>query len=281
MFKRILVYFQYIVPQHFLSTLIGWMAESRTTWLKNWLIKNFARLYKVNMQDAVITNMQDYLTFNDFFIRHLKPELRPITKEEKNIAAPIDGIVSQIGHIKKNQLLQAKNLYFDLETLLGNDTELAKVFYDGPFVTFYLGPPDYHRVHMPLSGKLKKTIYVPGRLFSVNRITSEVIPNLYGRNERLICTFDSDIGPFVLVFIGALIVGNIQTVWMNQPIRAKKIITQTFMDEIFLKKGAELGYFKLGSSVIILFEKNKIEWKPSIQNNVRVFFGQSIGKLLI
>ena len=183
---------------------------------------------------------------------------------------------AQIGNIQKKQLLQAKNFYFDLGTLLGGDTQLADNFHDGTFATIYLAPHNYHRVHMPLDGKLVKTIYVPGKLFSVNRMTSEIIPNLYSRNERLICVFDTTLGPMTIVLVGAMIVGSIQTVWMKNPIRANRIITETFSDGIQLIKGAELGYFKLGSTVILLFGKDKILSQSTLTTTSTLQVGQQI-----
>lgn len=271
---------QYALPQHFISTLMGWASESRILWLKNFLINQFIRLFKVNMREAAIEDPQAYPSFNNFFIRQLKPDIRPIAEGQQDIASPADGTITQIGRIDKNQLLQAKNLYFDLETLLGGDTDLATLFQDGAFATLYLAPNNYHRVHMPFSGKLERTIYVPGKLFSVNRMTSELVPNLFSRNERLISIFDTNAGPMAVILVGAMIVGSIQTVWKDKPIRARQIINETFSNGIELTKGTELGYFKMGSTVIILFAKDKIEWTPSRQATSMIRVGQILGNVL-
>lgn len=278
MFKRIFAYFQYILPQHLLTSLIGWLADLRIPWVKNFLIKQFICLYKINMQEAADENPENYACFNDFFTRQLKTNIRPIAAGENTIASPADGTVAMLGRIQKNQLLQAKNMYFDLDTLLA-DESLAQTFYDGTFSTIYLAPYNYHRVHMPFSGKLMKTIYVPGKLFSVNRMTSEVIPHLYSRNERLICLFDTAAGPMIVILVGALIVGGIKTIWMQDAIRANKVITESF-DGLNIEKGAELGLFNMGSTVIVLFTKNTAEWSANLTSYAKIEFGQEMGNIL-
>ena len=280
--NRFSVYAQYLLPQHLLTSLMGCVAESQHPWFKNRLIHRFIKTYKVDMSEAAIENPEAYPTFNNFFIRQLKPGLRPIVQEVQAIASPADGTIAQIGQIHKNQLLQAKNFYFDLDTLLGGDSELTSTFYNGSFATLYLAPHNYHRVHMPLSGRLEKTIYVPGKLFSVNRITSSIIPQLYARNERLIALFATPAGPMAVILVGAIIVGSIQTVWMQQPMRTKRIITEIFSnksDKIELNKGDELGHFQLGSTVILLFAQNKITWAPALTSTATIKFGQFLGKI--
>lgn len=279
MLKQAFAYIQYVLPQHLLTNLVGWLANLRVVWFKNLLINQFIKLYHVDMQEAAIENPEAYPDFNSFFIRKLKLNARPIALDAKALASPADGKVAMMGEIQKNQLLQAKGMYFDLETLLANDTELASTYYDGAFTTIYLAPNNYHRVHMPFTGKLRKTIYVPGKLFSVNRMTSELIPHLYSRNERLICIFDTEIGPMTMIMVGAMIVGGIQMDWMHQPIRTNKIVIETFTDDKEIKKGDEAGYFKMGSTVIILLPKNTIEW-GDITSNQPVKVGQFLGKIL-
>jgi phosphatidylserine decarboxylase len=311
---------QNYLPQHLITAIMGRLAGIRKPlWLKNWMINHFIKKYQVDMSAAILEKPQDYPDFNHFFIRQLKPNLRPLAKGENDILSPVDGCLAQIGTIKQNQLLQAKNFYYNLETLLGGDTELAKQFYDGAYATLYLAPRDYHRVHMPLSGSLVKSIYVPGSLFSVNRMTSEIIPNLFSRNERLITVFNTAAGPMAVILVGAMIVGNIQTVWMDKPIKSQKIImsgedsadsvsasaastnfapgdaatkatsiTNTsaatvantaFIPEIHLRRGAELGHFTLGSTVILLFGKNKVEWAKAYQAGSVVKFGEQLGSI--
>lgn len=278
MLTKMAVYIQYLLPQRLLSIFMGCLAESRLPWLKNFFIFSYIKYYKIDMTQALIENPRDYPTFNHFFIRQLKPHLRPIAPEPQAIASPTDGTITQIGYLHQNKLLQAKNKTFDLKTLLGNDVTLAEDFYDGAFATFYLAPHNYHRVHMPVSGTLDKTIYVPGKLFSVNQMTSLTIPNLYGRNERLISVFHTPAGTMAVILVGAMIVGSIQMVWMQQPIRGDKIMTETTQRKIVLDKGAELGHFQLGSTVIVLFEKNKIRWLPSVGSNSNIKMGSIVGE---
>jgi len=278
--RKIFVLFQYIMPQQVISRLMGKLADANYPWLKNWLIRRFLNCYPIRMQEALIEDPMAYPTFNRFFIRELKPGARPITSDPQGIAAPADGTIAQIGYIEKNLLLQAKNHYFDLETLLAHDKTLAQTFYDGAFATLYLAPHNYHRVHMPITGQLEKMIYVPGRLFSVNRMSAKIIPHLYSRNERLICVFNSEAGKIAIILVGAMIVGSIKTVWLHEPLRSNKVITKTFTDGMTLAKGAELGYFKMGSTVIVLCEKNKVVWTPLYKIHSLIEYGQMLGKFL-
>lgn len=279
MLKKFCAYIQYILPQHLLSRLAGGLAESRTPWIKNFLIFVFMKRYNVDMSIAAIEDPYAYPTFNSFFIRALKKDARPIDQEQHALVVPADGTIAQIGYVNKTSLLQAKNFNFNLSTLLADDASLTTDFTDGAFATFYLAPHNYHRVHMPLTGKLKKTIYVPGKLFSVNQVTAACIPNLYSRNERLICLFETEAGPLVIIFVGAMIVGSIQTIWMNKPVRNKQIIVENFENNIEVAKGAELGYFKMGSTVILLCQKHKVVWSASLTPNSTVQFGQFLAKI--
>lgn len=278
MYKRLHVTIQSLIPQHLLSNLMGWMAKTRIVWLKNFYIRLFMYLYTVDLSEAIIENANDYPDFNAFFTRKLKPELRPLLISPSQIASPVDGTISQIGQINKNQLVQAKNFYFNLEALL-NDQELEHAFTDGSFATLYLAPHNYHRVHMPITGILKKTIYIPGKLFSVNQMTSQLIPQLFSRNERLICYFTTAHGPMAVILVGAMIVGSIQTVWMDKPIRSNQIIRSN-PPNIELKAGMELGFFELGSTVILLFGKDKIIWNHNLKPDSEIKMGQILGNIL-
>ena len=281
MSSPLFAYLQYALPQHAISGLAGQLANARTPWLKNFLIRKFIHAYHVDMSEAAEENPEKYQSFNEFFIRELKPGIRPVLQDTNDIACPVDGTVAQIGKIQRDQLLQAKQSYFDLSTLFGGDTTLSQQFIDGSFATLYLAPHNYHRIHMPVAGKLTHTIYVPGKLFSVNRMTSQIIPNLYARNERLICCFDTEVGPMAVILIGALIVGSMQTVWMQQPVRHKNILSEPFSSTLCLSKNAQLGYFKLGSTVIILFRKDKIDWSKSLQSEYNIKVGMSLGKMFL
>ncbi|EKD53672.1 MAG: hypothetical protein ACD_60C00162G0027 [uncultured bacterium] len=276
------IFIQYCCPQHILSRLAGRLAECRSVWFKNWAIKRLIRKYQVNVHEALLENIADYPTFNSFFIRQLKPALRPLAKEEEVITSPVDGYVSQIGRIKEQAIFQAKKFYFDTSTLLGGFEKLACLFTNGHFATFYLAPHNYHRVHMPLAGTLRKTIYIPGKLFSVNAETTQKVPQLFTRNERLVCLFDTAVGPMAMVLVGAMLVGHIETVWPMPP-RSKKIAVQDYLETIYLEKGAELGYFKMGSTVIVLFAKDQIEWENRLTETLTetstVKMGEAIGKI--
>jgi phosphatidylserine decarboxylase len=276
MLKHVFARLQYLLPKHLLTTFVGWFAESRLVWLKNLLIQQFIKHYHVDMTEAKVQDPKRYATFNDFFIRELKAEARPIAPGIRDIACPADGTVAEIGRIHQQQLLQAKGFYYDVDTLLAG-SDFAPYFYDGSFATIYLAPYNYHRFHMPLTGKLRQAIYVPGKLFSVNRLTSEVIPQLYSRNERLITLFDTEAGPMAAILVGALIVGSIQTVWQKQPIKAKHLLTPDLPSDLELRKGAELGFFKLGSTVILLFGKDKAQWSSHLHANSLIRTGQLIG----
>lgn len=277
MFKELSAYLQYFYPQHALTEVAGKFAESTSPTLKNLLIDRFISMYKVDMQSALISNPHDYATFNEFFTRKLKPELRPIAANP-SIASPVDGCVVQVGTINDTQLLQAKSFYFDLNTLLGNEEAQAKQFIDGSFATFYLAPRDYHRVHMPYTGRLLQTIYIPGKLFSVNNNSANYIPRLFTRNERIICFFETELGPMTVILVGAMIVGSMQMVWQKTALRSDHIITQQFAEQsLNFNKGEELGMFKLGSTVIVLFSKDKVVWSTNLKPNSHVNFGSEIG----
>ena len=279
MCKKLSILAQYLAPQRALTRFAGWMADCRWPWLKNKLIFDFIERYQVDMKAAVIESPTDYPNFNSFFTRRLKPELRPIVQGSAEIASPADGSISQIGKIHQDTLVQAKGFDFDLVSLLGGSKKNADLFYDGNFATIYLSPRDYHRVHMPLSGTLRETIYIPGKLFSVNDKVASFIPKLFARNERLVCLFDTHAGPMAVIMVGAMIVGSINTVWPQEINPRKVTITQSFAEPVNLSKGAELGYFKLGSTAIVLFAKDKIEWTPSLQKDHSICMGQLLGTL--
>lgn len=271
------IFLQSILPQHIVSGLAGALANSRLPVLKNFFIKRFVKHYNIDLSECQIKNPLEYACFNDFFIRQLDMRFRPIEPAENAIISPVDGVTAQIGRINKNLLLQAKDYYYNLETLLGGDLTLAKTFQDGHFATLYLSPRDYHRVHMPLTGQLIKTVFVPGKLFSVNKMACELIPGLFSRNERLICLFETAAGPMAVILVGALIVGSIQAAWMPAPIKHSVIHTQHYSFPIKLNKGDELGHFKLGSTVILLFGRDKIDWLTKVHTDQAIRLGQLIG----
>ncbi|ATG15859.1 phosphatidylserine decarboxylase [Providencia alcalifaciens] len=271
MLDKIKIRLQFMLPKQGLTQLAGWFASRNVGIVTQWAIKLFAKAYKVNMNEAQKSELTAYSTFNDFFIRTLKDDARPIVAAEHQLAQPADGAVSQLGSIDNDLILQAKGHNYTVEALLAGQYELADKFRNGDFITTYLSPSDYHRVHMPCDGLLTEMIYVPGDLFSVNPLTAANVPNLFARNERLICVFDTPFGAMVQILVGATIVGSIDTVWSGcvNPQREGVIKRWTYPEQdeegaIFLRKGEEMGLFKLGSTVINLFEPNKIRFNASL-----------------
>ncbi|MEH6628236.1 MAG: archaetidylserine decarboxylase [Motiliproteus sp.] len=282
--SRIFAFVQYLVPQHLLSRLVGYLADSRIGWIKNTFIGIFNRLYDINMSEAVIEEPNRYPSFNAFFTRALKPDARPIDPDPSHIVCPADGAISQLGAIKHGRIFQAKGHSYSLTTLLGGDQTLAKNFIDGSFATIYLSPKDYHRVHMPVEGRLTNMIYVPGDLFSVNNATVSEVPNLFARNERLVAIFETATGPMAMILVGAMIVAGIETVWAGQispPLR--QIQRSTYpakeMLPLVLAKGEEMGRFKLGSTVILLFGKDAIDWQQQYQAGSSTRLGEALATL--
>ena len=272
----------YLLPHHWLSRFAGLVSRCEAGWLRRPVIRWFIGHYGVDMNLAVEPNPEAYANFNQFFIRRLKPSVRPISSEVRAVVSPADGVISQMSSVREGQLLQAKGISYSLTALLGGDESLASSFVGGEFMTIYLSPKDYHRVHMPLAGQLERMVYVPGRLFSVNAFSTASIPNLFARNERVVCWFKTEAGPMVVVLVGAMLVASIHTVWHGQvaPHSPAKIVTTTYPEgNIHLNKGEELGYFELGSTVIILFPPDVLRWKSELQANSNVIMGQEIGTL--
>lgn len=282
--SRLFVLLQPFLPQHFLSRFIGFFAER--AFLKDFFIRAFIRRYKVDMTESAISDPAAYPNFNSFFTRELKPDARRIIEKRNAVVCPADGKISALGAIQKGKLLQAKNREFKLIELLGGDEALTEEFLEGSFATVYLSPRDYHRVHLPLAGRLLKTIYVPGRLFSVNKVTTDSVSNLFARNERAICVFKTTMGYMCVILVGALIVASIETIWAGQ-LRSwsrKQAVTVTDYNNheppIELAAGMEMGRFKLGSTVITLFPPRTVELNKSLEANSPVKMGQMLGKLL-
>ncbi len=280
--QRLFILSQYLLPHNLLSRLIGCAAECRATWLKNRLITWFVQHYQVNMSEALVEEPTAYEHFNAFFTRALKDGARPLDETPGAILCPADGAISQLGQIEHGRLFQAKGHSFSTLELLGGDAERAAAFMGGEFATIYLSPKDYHRVHMPLTGTLKEMVYVPGRLFSVNQTTAENVPELFARNERLVCLFDTERGPMAVVLVGAMIVAAIETVWAGQVTPPKRELRTTRYDAaargpVGLEKGAELGRFKLGSTAVVLFGPNQVKWTEDLLAGSAVRMGQRMG----
>ncbi len=271
---------QYIIPHHPLSRCMAYFVTRKTPWLKNWQIRTFIKKYSVDMSQAQFTSPENYVTFTDFFTRHLQKKARSIAKGEHTVVSPADACIAQIGNIVKNQLIQAKDHFFHVDELLGGDKLLAQTFYDGSFATFYLAPKDYHRVHMPVTGRLRTMIHIPGHLFSVNLHTAAYVPKLFARNERVVCIFDTAMGPMAVILVGAMFVASIVTTWAGTvtPCRTKNITTTSYHQHppIVLNKGEELGFFNFGSTVIILFEKNALTWHEKYKKGDSINMGEAL-----
>jgi len=276
---RLFVWLQYILPQHGLSRLVLHATRVRVLWFKNLLTRGFLKLYEVNMSEAAESDPYAYPSFNAFFTRELAAGRRPIDPDTAAIVSPVDGAVSECGLLRGDALLQAKGREYSVHELLAGQA-WAERFSAGSFATIYLAPFDYHRIHMPLTGKLLETVYVPGRLFSVNDVTASQVPRLYARNERVLTLFESAAGRFALVLVGALNVGSIATVWAGDiaPSSRRRIARLPAID-LQLAKGAELGRFNMGSTVILLFENRRVAWDAGLQRGSIVRFGARIGTM--
>lgn len=263
------------LPKRLLTVLAGVFANVRLFWLKDKLIRLFIRRFQVNMQEALIEDPAQYPTFNDFFIRHLKPNVRPISTNE--FISPVDGCISALGQIEAGTMVQAKGRTYTVAELLSISEEESQPFLNGSYMTLYLSPKDYHRIHMPHSAKLKRMVHVPGALFSVQPETTRVIPKLFAKNERLVVFFETDRGRMVMVLVGATIVGAIGTTWHGDLKRSSVEQAYTYSGEDVLEKAAEMGYFKLGSTVILIFdEQSAVTWAPNLSPDVSVKMGQAI-----
>ncbi len=279
MSDRLAVLPQYLLPKQALTQLAGWGANAKAGRLTTAVIAWFVGKYKVNMAEAANPDIRSYASFNTFFTRPLKADARPLNTA--NFVCPVDGAISQFGTIKQGQIFQAKGHSYSATALVGGDAQLAAHFDDGDFATIYLSPRDYHRIHMPCDGKLTRMIYVPGALFSVNPTTARGVPGLFARNERVVCVFDTANGPFVLTLVGATIVGSMSTSWHGivNPPRTKQVREWTYQDQhIVLKKGEEMGRFLLGSTVVMLFPKNTVQFNPDWAPASSVRMGELMGK---
>nr|WP_233093427.1 archaetidylserine decarboxylase [Dickeya solani] len=283
---RIKIALQHLLPKVWLTQLAGWGADRQAGMLTKLVIDLFARIYKVNMQDAQQPDTASYRSFNDFFVRPLKLGIRPVDPLPNRLVLPADGTISQLGTIDDDRILQAKQHDYTLEALLAGNYIIADLFRDGLFVTTYLSPRDYHRVHMPCDGILRDMIYVPGDLFSVNPLTAANVPNLFARNERVICLFDTPFGPMVQILVGATIVGSIETVWAGvvTPPREGIIKRWAYPMEgegaVILEKGDEMGRFKLGSTVINLFAKDRVQLMPGLTSQSVTRMGEAMAEAL-
>jgi phosphatidylserine decarboxylase len=290
--NRLFLFCQYALPQHLLSRASGWLTNNTHAWLKNKLITTAIKRYHINIAEAESGNLDDYPTFNAFFTRTLKPGARPLPTAADAIISPADGVISQMGPIQNGTLIQAKGHDFTVEDLLGFTPQrpsssgatrgpnqkiaLSAPFAKGNFATIYLSPKDYHRVHMPFGGTLTGMSYIPGKLFSVSLLTAAHVPNLFARNERVVCHFDTSRGRMAVVFVGAFFVASIQTVFAGTIAPGGKDVQHTdYRDKnLVFNRGDELGRFLFGSTVIVLSEDESLGWKT--QENVPIQLNQTL-----
>lgn len=279
---RLFAGLQYVLPKHLLSRLIYSVMRIESPSIRRLIISNFLRGYDVNMTEAAQPDPFAYRSFNDFFTRALRPDARPIDAANDVVVSPVDGTTSQCAMIRDTELFQAKGHHYSLLELLGGDAEAAATYRNGSFACIYLAPYNYHRIHMPVAGTARSTVYVPGDLFSVNAATARTVPRLFARNERVICEFDTTFGRMAMILVGALFVGSMETVHCGEinppprrhksPIRIDKGLGRQFA------KGEELGRFNMGSTVVLLFQQDRIRWESSLLAQQKVVLGTAIGR---
>jgi len=272
---------QYLLPKKLLTVFAGWVANLHGGGFTHWLIRWFIKKYKVKMEEAAEPRVEAYATFNDFFTRALREGARPIAIAP--FVCPVDAAISQFGPIEHDQIFQAKGHSYSTRALVGGDQSLAHRFDHGHFATLYLAPKDYHRIHMPCEGRLKRMIYIPGDLFSVNPLTARHVPSLFARNERVVCEFECAHGPMVMVLVGATIVGSMATVWhgtINPPRTREPREWRYDQQDILLAQGDEMGRFLLGSTVILLFPQNVLTFTPDWAATRPVRLGEAMATLI-
>ena len=276
---------QYLLPQRLLTGLVYRFTRLQTPWFKDLLIRHFIAHFQVDMSEALEPNPRSYADFNQFFTRSLRAASRPMAAGEATLCCPVDGTVSQAGSINGDSLLQAKGRRFSLIQLLGGDAERARPFQDGSFVTLYLSPRDYHRIHMPTQGRLREMVHIPGRLFSVSPLTTRVVPDLFARNERVVAIFVTTAGPMAMVLVGAINVASIETVWAGPitPPLGTAIRRWSYPEagagSVLLDKGEEMGRFNMGSTVIVLCGRDTVNWDPALQAGASVRLGRKLGAI--
>jgi phosphatidylserine decarboxylase len=271
---------QYVIPQHGLSVIMHALTRSQLRWFKNAFIRFITWKFDVNLSEAAVSDRDFYPSFNAFFTRELRQGIRSVAAGKDVVVSPVDGAVSQIGPIIEQTIVQAKGRSYSVEELLGGDKALAERYDNGQFATIYLSPRDYHRIHMPVAGKLKAMRYVPGKLFSVNPRTARAVPRLFARNERVICVFDTEFGDVVLVLVGAIFVGSMETVWSGQitPPYGKTIENWTYVGDeaLSFEKGQEMGRFNMGSTVVMLLPAGMKPFNQEWQPEKKIQLGQAM-----
>ncbi len=277
------IYPQYLLPHHLLSRMMHAFTRLQLTLIVRPFTRWFVHQFKVDLSIAQQPDLNAYPSFNAFFTRALKPEARPVCHGETEIASPVDGTVSQIGPIENQRIFQAKGHDYTLRELLGGSDEHAAKFINGAFATIYLSPRDYHRIHIPYDGILNEMIHIPGRLFSVNQATTELIPGLFSRNERVVCLFETDAGPMAVIMVGAIFVGSMDTVWHGTvtPTHIRRITRWHYSSKddnrISFRRGGEIGRFNMGSTVIVLFGQDRVEWNSLVSASASIRMGECMG----
>ncbi len=274
----------YVLPHHAISRLVNGATRVQARWWKDPLTRWFMKRFSVDLSEAEIANLAEFEHFNAFFTRALKPGARPLPEDPLALACPADGAISAYGRIQGDSILQAKRHNYSLTTLLGGDHALAEPFLGGSFATIYLSPRDYHRVHMPAAARLREMLHVPGRLFSVAPFTVRSVPQVFARNERVVCLFDTERGPLALVLVGAINVASIETTWAGvvTPPRGRRIQRWRYEDEQAWEfaRGEEMGRFNMGSTVIVLFGPDQMQWAEGLDVDQPVRMGQALGRYL-
>ena len=278
---KLFIGIQYILPTRLLGTCVYRLSRSRKSWLKNLLIRSFTRLFTIDETEMDKDRATDYASFNAFFTRELKPGARPFDPDPHRVCSPADGRVQQAGQVQYGRMIQAKGVTFSAAELLNAEPAKVEPFDSGAFVTIYLAPHNYHRVHAPLEGQLRRMHFIPGSRFSVNRVTAESIPGLFARNERVACQFEGPQGPYWLVFVGAMNVASITTAWAGEIISSRETAEYVFADVSgpSFDKGDYIGHFNLGSTVIVIFPRDTVHWDPSVQPRAVLTVGSGIGSL--
>lgn len=278
---RLRAAYQYLLPHHPLSRFMHRLTRVHWTPVRLGLIRFIARRFGINIQEAAQTDIRAYEHFNAFFTRALKPGARPLAQEPGALLCPADGVISQIGQVENGRIFQAKGQDFGLGELLGGDKELTQALEDGAFATIYLSPRDYHRIHMPLGGRLTRMLHVPGRLFSVAPHNVRAVPRLFARNERVVTAWDTEAGTVAQVLVGAIFVASIETVWAGEvtPPAGKRIVRTVYDDGLRLNAGEEMGRFNMGSTVICVFPKGAVRWREELQAGSAVRMGQALGDI--
>ncbi len=283
--SQLFLLLQHILPKRLITTLVYRLSHIRVRAIKNLLIRSFLKIYAVNLDEVQKSAPDEFVSFNDFFTRELKSGSRPIDSSASSIVSPADGFISAAGYIEKNSVLQAKGLDYSLEDLLATDLDEARGYYDGSFATIYLAPFNYHRVHAPIAGELVAARFVPGTLFSVNQMTVSSLRGLFVRNERLICHFRTAAGPYVLIFVGAMNVGSITTPWTGEVRPRKGIVVENIdlhrtTSPRSVGKGDLLGWFNMGSTVILLLPPHVCEWRSELGCGDALRMGEAIGQIV-